>query len=155
MLLDANILLDGFNAVSPRHAAARALLGDIFSGTSRVALPWPTIEAFVRISTNPRAFAQPLTGAEAWGYVEQWLSRSVTWIPPATELTAAVYGSLAGQVNITGNLVSDAMLAALAIEHGQELWSADSDFARFPGLSWRDPLATPATSAQQVAAQHG
>lgn len=142
MLLDANILLDGFNAASSRHAAARTLLSNTFSGTSRVALPWQTIGAFVRISTNPRAFAQPLTGAEAWAYVEQWLGRSVTWIPPATELTAAVYGKLAGHLNITGNLVPDAMLAALAIEHGQELWTADSDFARFPGLSWRDPLAT-------------
>lgn len=142
MLLDANILLDGFNEVSPRHAATRGLLSDIFSGSSRVALPWQTIGAFVRISTNPRAFAEPLTGAEAWGYVEQWLHRSVTWVPPATELTATVYGRLAGQVNITGNLVPDAMLAASAIEHGLELWTADSDFARFPGLAWRDPLAT-------------
>jgi toxin-antitoxin system PIN domain toxin len=142
VLLDANILLDGFNAATPRHAAARTLLSDIFSGTTRVALPWQTIGAFVRISSNPRAFAQPLTGAEAWGYVQQWLARSVTWIPPATELTAAVYGRLASQVNITANLVPDAMLAALAIEHGQELWTADSDFARFPALSWRDPLAT-------------
>lgn len=142
MLLDANILLDGFNEASSRHRAARILLSEVFSGVSRVALPWQTIGAFVRVSTNPRAFAQPLTGAEAWGYVDQWLARSVTWIPPATESTAAVYGNLASQLNITGNLVPDAMLAALAIEHGLELWSADSDFARFPGLSWRDPLAT-------------
>lgn len=142
MMLDANILLDGFNVVSPRHERARQLLGDIFSGMARVALPWQTIGAFVRISTNPRAFAQPLTGVEAWGYVEQWLARKVTWIPPATELTAAVYGRLAAQVNITANLVPDGMLAALAIEHGQEFWTADSDFARFPGLRWRDPLAT-------------
>ena len=141
MLLDANILLDGFNEASSRHTAARALLSDIFSGTTRVALPWQTLGAFERISTNPRAFAQPLTGSEAWGYVEQWLGRSVVWIPPATELTAAVYGKLSSQLNVTANLVPDAMLAALAIEHGQELWTADSDFARFPGLTWRDPLA--------------
>ncbi len=144
MLLDANILLDGFNTASRRHDAARILLSDIFSGTTRVALPWQTIGAFVRISTNPRAFAEPLTGPEAWSYVEQWLGRSVTWIPPATQLTAAVYGTLARQLNVTANLVPDAMLAALAIEHGQELWTADSDFARFPGLTWRDPLAASA-----------
>jgi len=143
MLLDANILFDGFNAASSRHSATRALLSDIFSGTTRVALPWQTLGAFVRISTNPRAFTEPLTGAEAWGYVEQWLGRSMTWVPPATELTAAVYGKLSNQLNITANLVPDAMLAALAIEHGQELWTADSDFARFPGLTWRDPLAVP------------
>ena len=141
MMLDANILLEGFNLASPRHTRARQLIGDIFSGTTRVALPWQTIGAFVRISTNPRAFAQPLSGAEAWGFVEQWLARRVTWVPPAPELTAAVYGRLAAEVNITGNLVPDAMLAALAIEHGQELWTADTDFARFPSLTWRDPLA--------------
>lgn len=142
MMLDANVLLEGFNVVSPRHERARDLISDIFSGASRVALPWATIGAFVRIATNPRAFAQPLSGVEAWGYIEQWLARKVTWIPPASEITAAVYGRMAVQLNITGNLVPDAMLAALAIEHGQELWTADTDFARFPGLIWRDPLAT-------------
>ena len=143
MLLDANILLDGFNTSSPRHSAARSLLSEVFSGNERVALPWQTVGAFVRISTNPRAFATPLSGAEAWTYVQQWMGRTVTWIPPATELTAVVYGTLSGKLNITANLVPDAMLAALAIEYGQELWTADSDFARFPGLRWRDPLATP------------
>ena len=70
-----------------------------------------------------------------------WLEAAPTWIPPATEATARVYGDLASRLSITGNLVPDAMLAALAIEHGLELWSADTDFARFPGLRWRNPLS--------------
>ena len=103
-------------------------------------MPWQTIGAFVRVATNPRASLHPMTGHEAWGWIEQWLALDVTWIPPATEATARAYADLVGDLNVTANLVPDAMLAALAIEHGLELWSADTDFGRFPGLSWRNPL---------------
>lgn len=64
----------------------------------------------------------------------------MVWIPPATEATARVYAGICAQVEVTGNLVPDAQLAALAIEHGVELASADSDFQRFPGLRWINPL---------------
>ena len=140
MLLDANILLYATDAGSPQHQPAAALLTSLMNGTRRVALPWQTIGAFVRISTNPRAYVSPATGPEAWAWVEGWLSRDVTWIPPATAATARVYGQLSSQLSVTGNLVPDAMLAALAIEHGLELWSTDTDFARFGGLRWRNPL---------------
>ena len=140
MLLDANILLYAIDAGSPQHRPAAALVMSLMNGTRRVGLPWQTIGAFVRMSTNPRAYASPATGPEAWAWVEGWLGRDVTWIPPATEATARVYGQLSSQVPLTGNLVPDAMLAALAIEHGLELWSTDTDFARFPGLRWRNPL---------------
>ena len=142
MLLDANILLYATDAGSPQHQPAAALLTSLMNGTRRVGLPWQTIGAFVRISTNPRAYASPATGPEAWAWVEGWLARDVAWIPPATEATARVYGQLSSQLSVTGNLVPDAMLAALAIEHGLELWSTDTDFARFPGLRWRNPLTT-------------
>jgi toxin-antitoxin system PIN domain toxin len=142
MLLDANILLYASDAGSPQHQPAAALLTSLMNGTRRVGLPWQTIGAFVRISTNPRAYVSPATGPEAWSWVEGWLARDVAWIPPATEATARVYGQLCSQLSVTGNLVPDAMLAALAIEHGLELWSTDTDFARFPGLRWRNPLTT-------------
>ena len=83
----------------------------------------------MRISSNPRVYTSPATGPEAWAWVQGWLTREVTWIPPATEATARVYGQLTSQVPVTGNLVPDAMLAALALEHGLELWSTDTDFA--------------------------
>ena len=141
MLLDANILIYATDPSSPLGAPACNVLVDALNGTQRVALPWQTIGAFVRIVTHPRVAVQPMTGSEAWSWIEQWLACDVTWIPPATEATARVYGELAQQVNITANLVPDAMLAALAIEHGLELWSADTDFARFPGLRFRNPLS--------------
>ncbi len=79
-------------------------------------------------------------GADAWRFVEAWLEADPTWIPPATERTAAVYGELAGTQQPTGNLVPDAMLAALALEHGLTVMSADTDFGRFPDLAWENPL---------------
>jgi uncharacterized protein len=121
---------------------ANRLMDEVMSGDRRVGIPWQTIGAFVRISTHPRITARPLTGDQAWGLNQAWLAAAPSWIPPATEATARVYGNLASRVPITANLVPDAMLAALAIEHDLELWSADTDFVRFPGLRWRNPLTT-------------
>lgn len=140
MLLDANILLYATDESSHQFERARAVLTDVMNGSERVALPWQTIGAFVRVATNPRVYEHPMTGVEAWGWVEGWLARRVTWIPPATATTALEYRRLVEEVEITSNLVPDAMLAALAIEQGVELWSADSDFDRFPRLRWRNPL---------------
>lgn len=141
MLLDANLLICSTNRASPYYALANRLMDELMSGDRRVGIPWQTIGAFVRITTHPRATAHPLTGDQAWGLVDSWLAAPPAWIPPATETTARVYGDLTSQIPITGNLVPDAMLAALAIEHGLELWSADTDFARFPGLRWLNPLS--------------
>ncbi len=82
-----------------------------------------------------------MTGAEAWQFVTDWLDADPVWIPPATERTAEVLSELIDAVPITGNIVPDAQLAALAIEHGLAVYSADTDFARFPGLTWVNPLA--------------
>lgn len=109
--------------------------------TVEFGLPWQTLGAFVRIATHPRVVENPLSGSNAWRYVTEWLAVPVVWIPPATEATAAVYTRLCEQVDITGNLVPDAQLAALAIEFGVELASADTDFMRFPGLRWINPLS--------------
>lgn len=140
MILDANLLIYAADASSRHHAQALGLMTSLVNGDRRVGLPWQSIGAFLRITTNPRATTHPLTGERAWSYIDAWLASPVVWIPPATARTAAVFGELTRQVDITGNLVPDAMLAALAIEHGAELWSADTDFARFPSLRWRNPL---------------
>jgi len=142
MLVDANLLIYAVDRRATHHDTAGEWLTDVLNGDVRVGLPWATIGAFLRIITNPRVTTRPLSGEEAWSHVAGWLAASPTWIPPAGERTAAVYERLAGQLPITGNLVPDAQLAALAIEHGLELCSADTDFARFPGLRWRNPLAT-------------
>ena len=141
MILDANLLLYAVDENSAHYRAASSWLTEALAGETRVGLPWQTIGAFLRIVTHPRVVERPLSAADAWGYVENWLAVPAVWIPPATESTARVYARLATQVNVTGNLVPDAQLAALAIEHGVELASADTDFMRFPGLRWINPLA--------------
>ncbi|MGL4743572.1 MAG: TA system VapC family ribonuclease toxin, partial [Dermatophilaceae bacterium] len=80
MIVDANILLFAQDSSSPHHEPARIWLTDALNGPRRVGLPWPTLLAFVRIRTNPRAFAEPLTAAEAWQYVEEWLAAPAAWL---------------------------------------------------------------------------
>jgi toxin-antitoxin system PIN domain toxin len=140
MIVDANLLLYAVDESSTHNAAAAAWLEETLDGDSRVGLPWQTIGAFLRIVTHPRVTDNPLSAADACRYVEDWLAVPVVWIPPATEITARVYARLCAQVEITGNLVPDAQLAALAVEHGVEIASADTDFMRFPGLRWTNPL---------------
>lgn len=90
--------------------------------------------------TNPRISDSPISGTDAWSAVQGWFDAGPTWIPPATERTARVLERLILEHHVTGNLVPDAMLAALAIEHGLAVVSADTDFARFPEVSWTNPL---------------
>ena len=142
MIVDANLLLYAVDADNNHNPVAAAWLEETLNGANRVGLPWQTIGAFLRIVTHPRVAANPLTGPEAWTYVSDWLAVPVVWIPPATESTAKTYAKICTQVDVTGNLVPDAQLAALAIEHGVELASADSDFQRFPGLRWINPLTS-------------
>lgn len=140
MIVDANLLLYAVDSDSPHHRAASRWWTEALNGSVAIGLPWQTIGAFVRIATNPRVYQRPLSGLAAWGHVDDWLAAEPTWIPPATEETARLYGILAAQVDITGNLVTDAMLAAIAMERGVEVCSADADFARFPGVRWSNPL---------------
>lgn len=141
MLVDANLLLYAVDRASSDHAAASAWLEEVLNGDRRVGLPWQTIGAFVRIITHPRVTTDPLSSERAWAYVGAWLASGPAWIPPATERTGRVLQSLAATRSITGNLVPDAQLGALALEHGLEVMSADTDFAKFPEVRWRNPLA--------------
>ena len=141
MLLDANLLLYAVDRSSQHHDAAASWLTGVLNGTTRVGIPWQTIGAFLRIVTHPRVTTRPLAGAQAWAFVDAWLAADPAWIPAASQRTAAVYGELVASVAVTGNLVPDAMLAALAVEHGLTVMTADTDFARFPGLRWENPLA--------------
>lgn len=140
MLLDANLLLYAVDASSPHNSAAGAWLQGVLRGDRRVGLPWQTIGAFLRIATHPRVAAHPLSGPEAWGFVQRWLDADPVWVPPVTERTATVLGRLVSEVAVTGNLVPEAQLAALAVEHGLVVMTADTDFERFPDVRWSDPL---------------
>lgn len=141
ILVDVNILLYARNTVADQHGASRDWLDTQLSGAVPVGLPWACLLAFLRIATNPRVFRGALTMADAWEQVSSWLSAEPAWTPGPTERHAAVLAELLALPGVHGNLVADAHLAALAIEHGLTLCSADGDFARFPGLRWRNPLA--------------
>ena len=141
ILVDANILLYASNSTTDLHAESRDWLDGKLNGVAPVGLPWPSLLAFLRIATNPRAFRRPLTMAVAWEQVSKWLSAETVWVPEPTERHAAVLGRLLALQGIYGNLVPDAHLATLAIEHGLTLCSTDGDFARFPDLTWLNPLA--------------
>ncbi|HWP62297.1 MAG TPA: TA system VapC family ribonuclease toxin [Candidatus Binatia bacterium] len=140
-LVDANLLIWAHHAHFPRHPAARAWWGRLLSETPLVGLPWPSILAFVRVSTHPRALERPLTVGTAWGIVEGWLERPNVWIPVPTDRHRPILAAMLEGSQATANDVPDAHLAALAVEWGLELLSADRDFGRYPGLRWRDPLA--------------
>ncbi|HZI97195.1 MAG TPA: TA system VapC family ribonuclease toxin [Actinomycetales bacterium] len=142
MLVDANLLLYAVDRSSPFHQKARPWWQERLNGSRQVGLPWPTIGAFVRISTHPRASARPLTVDQAWGYVAGWLAQPVTWTPTETDQHAEVLGELLLRHRVRGNLVTDAQLVALAICHGLAIVSADTDFARFSEVTWTNPLAS-------------
>ena len=141
MLVDANLLLYAVDETSPFHRAARDWLVAQMNGSRRVGLPWPSLLGFVRIATHPRASAHPLTGASAWAHVERWLAAELSFVPTPTERHAQVMGELVAAHHVTGNLFPDAHLAALAIEHGLTVCSADTDFARFTEIRWENPVA--------------
>lgn len=140
MLVDANVLLYAVDSRSPHNERAASWLSDQLNNAGRVALPWESLVAFVRIVTHPRASVQPLTPSEAWGFVSEWLAVPTVWIPTPTDRHAEVFGGLVTKYGLAGNLVPDGHLAALAIEHGLEVCSADTDFARFSEIRWTNPL---------------
>ena len=141
MLLDANLLLYAVNERSEQHEAARRWLTEQMNGPRRVGLPWQTLIAFLRIATHPRAFQRPLSPSTAWECVSDWLATPVVWIPRPGPEHSRILGALLSDSDARGNLLPDAALAALAVEHGLTLCSTDGDFARFEDLSWRNPLA--------------
>lgn len=141
ILVDANLLLYAEDSSSPRHEPARLWWDAQLSGESPVCLAWPVISAYLRISTNPRIFDSPLRLDEATDRVQSWLDQPCTRLVGPTERHWEVFRRMLTRGQAGANLVSDAHLAALAVEHGCELCSTDSDFSRFPKLKWRNPLA--------------
>jgi toxin-antitoxin system PIN domain toxin len=140
MLLDANLLLYAVHEGTPEHERAAQWLTEQLNGPQRVGLPWQSLGAFLRISTHPRAFERPLSPTTAWERIADWLAAPVAWVPQPGQKYARVLGELVSTYGISGNLVPDAQLAALALEHGVTLCSNDTDFARFRELRWENPL---------------
>jgi toxin-antitoxin system PIN domain toxin len=141
MLVDANILLYAVDQDSTFHTLAREWLESVLNGPRRVGIPWQSLSAFLRISTHPRAMRDPLAPADAWAFVGDWLDAAVVWVPAPGRGYREIVGRLVRDLDLRANLVSDAMLAALCIEHGLDIVSADSDFARFSEITWINPMA--------------
>jgi len=140
MLVDANLLVYAVHERATRHEAAAAWLTEQLNGARRVGLPWQSLAAFLRISTHPRAFERPLEPRVAWERIADWLEAPAAWTPVPGPDHARLLGELIVRHEIRGNLVPDAQLAALAIEHGLTVFSTDTDFARFSELRWENPI---------------
>ena len=111
------------------------------NSTRPVGLPWVAILGFIRIATNRQVLANPLPVTTACAHARAWLARPyVSLLDPGARHAEILFGLLES-LGTSGNLTTDAHLAALAIEHQAELHSTDADFARFPGLRWVNPLA--------------
>ena len=141
MLLDVNLLLYAANRSAPDHERAAAWLTQQLTGDQRVGVPWETLIAFVRLVTNPRILARPLPATDAWAFVDEWLAVPSVWIPQPTDRHGLVLGELLRRYRLAGKLVPDAHLAAIAIQHGLDVYSTDTDFARFSEIRWINPLA--------------
>jgi toxin-antitoxin system PIN domain toxin len=138
-IVDANVLLYAVNSASEHHRASLRWLDRALSGADGVGFAWVPLLAFVRLSTKEGLFPSPLRPSEAMGQVADWLSA-----PSATMVTAGarhvdILARLLDQLGTGGNLVNDAHLAALAVEHRASVVSYDSDFGRFDDVSWATP----------------
>lgn len=141
IIIDANLLIWAHHRQFPHHHEARDWLVRVISHTPIVGIPWPSILAFLRISSHPRALERPITVETAWAVVEGWLERPNVRVPVPTERHRDVLARMLLGGRASADHTTDAHLAALAVEWGMELHSADRDFARYPELRWVDPLA--------------
>lgn len=137
---DLNLLMYAVDARSPMHAASMRWWNGLLSGNETVGLSWTVLLGFVRLTTNPNVVRTPLDADAALDYVDRWLGHPLTTVIEPTPRHSRVLRDLLQEVGTAANLVTDTHLAALAMEHGAELCSADRDFGRFAGLRWVNPI---------------
>lgn len=140
ILLDANLLIYAYDSESPFHEKARLWLEESLDGTSPVAFAWLALLAFLRICTSPRPLRHPYSMDEVSDRLTELLEHPNALLLHPADRHWGILQRLLVEGQATGNLVMDAHLAALAIEHGALLCTTDRDFARFPGLRWENPL---------------
>jgi len=140
IVVDANLLLYAYGEASPHHQRALKWLEAILSGTETVGLPWQTLAAFVRIATDHRVPGYRRSPEEVMQAVELWLERPQVRVLVPGDQYFRLFRKMVLEGKASGSLISDAEIAALTIEYGGVLHTADRDFARFPGLRWENPL---------------
>jgi uncharacterized protein len=140
ILIDANLLLYAYHPRAEQHERSRAWLEAVLSGPDVVRFAWLTLWAFLRIATNARVFDRPLSTSEAADAISSWLAQPVAGILEPGERHWDILRDLVSDGQAAGPLVMDAVLAAIAIEHGATVCTTDRDFSRFPRLRWTNPL---------------
>jgi toxin-antitoxin system PIN domain toxin len=140
ILVDANILLYAEDSLSSFHQKAREWWDGQLSGTGPVCLCWTVLSAFIRIGTNPRVFESPLSLEQSLDRIQSWIDQPCTRIIRPTERHWTIFQQVLKDGQAVANLVTDAHIAALALEHGCTVASTDADFARFSKLKWINPL---------------
>jgi hypothetical protein len=132
--LDVNVLMYAVNSDSPQHGAARDWIESSLSQSAGLGFPWPVVIGFLRLSTRSGIFQRPLSSERALAHVDRWLDHpNAQLLQPTARHRSVLSGLLLG-VGKAGNLVSDAHVAAIAIEHDAELGTFDRDFEQFAGL---------------------
>lgn len=139
VIVDANVLLYAVDRASAHHDRSRTWLDASLAGAEAVGLTWIALLAFIRIGTNPAILPTPMTADEATGQIEAWLGAPAAVVAEPTARHSAVLRGLLREAGTAGNLVTDAHLAALAIEHGADVVSYDRDFGRFEQIRHRLP----------------
>lgn len=139
LIADANVLLYAVNRSDERNGACRRWLEGALAGSETVGLPWQVLLAFVRLTTRVGLFPQPLAVADAVGTVQAWLAQPPAVVPAPTSRHLDILAGLLAGTGTGGNLVSDAHLAALAVEHDAMIVTYDRDFGRFAGVRWMEP----------------
>jgi len=138
-LVDANVLIYARNRSDPRHQQSQGWLDAALDGNETVALPWTSLMAFLRLTTRIGLFPQPLDVDTALEQVRTWLSSDATVVVEPTSRHFEILAGMLADVGTGGNLVTDAHLAALALEHRATIVTFDNDFDRFPGVRWERP----------------
>jgi toxin-antitoxin system PIN domain toxin len=141
ILVDANLLLYAYHPRAEQHEKSKAWLEAVLSGPDLVRFAWLTLWAFLRIATNPRVFGQPLSASEVVAAISSWLAQPTAGILEPGERHWDILTDLVRDAQTTGPLVMDAVLAAIALEHGATVFTTDRDFSRFSKLKWTNPLA--------------
>ena len=146
---DINLLLYAYDSSSPFHAKTAGWWQSCLSGTEPIGLLHVVVFGFVRVATNARAFLNPMTPKEAAGHVRSWIEQPpVRVLDPGPDHIQRTL-KLLKTIGAAGNLVSDAQMAALTMDYGGVLHTADADFMRFPGLRWHNPITGTGSSAMR------